>query len=459
MSHSDDPQRPRFHFLPPRNWMNDPNGFIQFRGRYHLFYQHNPFGPLWGSMHWGHAVSDDLVHWEHLPLALAPTPGSPDREGVFSGCAVDDNGTLTLLYTGNGHYAQQQCLAVAHDDLVTFEKYAHNPVISGMPPEAGDHTDLRDPFVWREADGWYMALGSRIGDVGGAVFLYHSDDLRRWQYLHPLFASSAPRHRLMWECPNFFQTGDHWVLIISSHTGTTTDLVLYFVGRYEGHRFIPLAEGVLDYGVLYAPLTTLDDHGQRLMIGWTRETWPDAEQVRVGWSGAQCIPRVVSVDEQMRLLMQPIAAVETLRQGRHSLGLLAQPASLPLGGCARALDIVAVFHPGAGAAILSVVMLEDIEEQVIIRYEARSQTLTVACHYRSGSPLIRAAASAPHALLPHEPLTLRVLLDGSVVEMIANQRTSITQRFYARSAAVASVEVALDGAGLQQLDVWEMAAG
>lgn len=439
--------------------MNDPNGFIQFRGRYHLFYQHNPFGPLWGNIHWGHAVSDDLIHWEHLPLALAPTPGSPDREGVFSGCAVDDNGTLTLLYTGNGHYSQQQCLAVAHDDLITFEKYAHNPVISGMPPEAGDHSDLRDPFVWREADGWYMALGSRIGEVGGAVFLYRSDDLRRWDYLHPLFTSSDKRHRLMWECPNFFPLGEHWVLLISSHTGSATDLVLYFVGRYEDHRFFPLAEGVLDHGALYAPLTTLNDDGQRLMIGWVRETWPDAEQVRVGWSGAQCIPRVLALDDQMRLLMQPIAAVETLRGRHHTSGEVSTVTSLPLEGCARALDITADIHPGTGVVALCVFMAEDSTERFIIRYFAHTQTLMIVSYCRSGGDIAEHIMNVTHPLGPNEMLRLRVLLDGSVVEIIANERTSITQRFYAQSATVASVDVTLDGAKLQQLDVWEMAAG
>src|SRR5438270_14066279 len=95
-----DPHRPRYHFLPPSNWMNDPNGLIQWNGAYHLFYQYNPFAPVWGSIHWGHAVSADLVHWRDLPIALAPTPGSADEFGVFSGCAFDNDGAATILYTG-----------------------------------------------------------------------------------------------------------------------------------------------------------------------------------------------------------------------------------------------------------------------------------------------------------------------------------------------------------------------
>src|SRR5438067_1299485 len=114
-----DHHRPRYHFLPPSNWMNDPNGVIQWQGKYHLFYQHNPFGPLWSTMHWGHAVSEDLIHWTDLPIALAPTPGGPDEAGCFSGCAVKNGNVPALVYTGTRgekHNIQTQCLATSHDD-------------------------------------------------------------------------------------------------------------------------------------------------------------------------------------------------------------------------------------------------------------------------------------------------------------------------------------------------------
>src|SRR3954447_4644989 len=135
-----DPHRPRYHFLPPANWMNDPNGLIQWRGRYHLFYQHNPEAPTPGTIHWGHALSDDLVRWRDLPLALSPTPGSVDESSVFSGCAVDDNGTATVLYTGvrrdpNRPRTERPCLATStDDDLRTWRKYEGNPVIAAPPP-------------------------------------------------------------------------------------------------------------------------------------------------------------------------------------------------------------------------------------------------------------------------------------------------------------------------------------
>jgi len=139
---ADDLHRPQYHFLPPANWMNDPNGLIQWRGQYHLFYQHNPGCPCWGTMHWGHAVSENLVHWTDLPIALAPTPGGPDADGCWSGCAVDNDGIPTLIYTGV--FPQRQCIATSTDDLLTWEKHAGNPVIAA-PPEGLDVTGFRDP--------------------------------------------------------------------------------------------------------------------------------------------------------------------------------------------------------------------------------------------------------------------------------------------------------------------------
>src|SRR5579871_1584310 len=197
---ANDPHRPRYHFMPPANWMNDPNGPIYVDGRYHLFYQHNPRAAawgdydnsvpaappppdvVWGSMHWGHAVSTDLVNWRHLPIALTPTPDGPDKNGCFSGCAVIHEGVPTLLYTGVS--PECQCLAVSHDGLLTWQKDARNPVIAG-PPAGWTRTDFRDPCVWQEGDEWLMLIGTGIKDVGGAALLYRSDDLIHWRYLHP----------------------------------------------------------------------------------------------------------------------------------------------------------------------------------------------------------------------------------------------------------------------------------
>ena len=315
---SADLHRPRYHFLPPKNWMNDPNGVIQWKGCYHLFYQYNATGPLWGNMHWGHAVSSDLVHWEHLPVALTPTPDSPDSAGCFSGCTVDNNGVPTILYTGTAgqhNEIQTQCLAIGDDDLVTLTKYEHNPIIATVPAEAGQTKDFRDPFVWKERDTWYMVVGSRIKDVGGAVFLYRSRNLIDWEYRQSLLTGDKTTGAI-WECPNFFPLGDCWVLIISAHTGTQTDTVHYFVGDYMNEQFTPTYHGVLDYGCMYAPLSFVDDQNRRLLFGWLRENRSDEALEKAGWAGAQSIPRILQLDEQNRLIMLPVPELEQIR-GRH----------------------------------------------------------------------------------------------------------------------------------------------
>ena len=171
--------------------MNDPNGLIQWQGRFHLLYQYNPFAAVWGDMHWGHAVSDDLVHWRDLPIALAPSPGTVDEYGVFSGCAVDADGVPTVLYTGVRNppgqpRTERPCLATSRDDdLVTWDKHPGNPVIASPPPGL-DVVGFRDHGVWREDGTWYQVIGSGIRDVGGTVLLYRSRDLVHWEYVHQI---------------------------------------------------------------------------------------------------------------------------------------------------------------------------------------------------------------------------------------------------------------------------------
>jgi beta-fructofuranosidase len=167
---SGDPQRPIYHFLPPSNWMNDPNGLSQWDGQYHLFYQYNPLAARWGVIHWGHAVSADLVHWADLPIALSPTPGGPDADGCWSGCIVNNGGVPTMLYTGLRGTAQRPCLATSADGLLTWHKYPGNPVIA-EPPADVDVLDFRDHCIWQEDGDWYQVIGGKIDGVGGAALL------------------------------------------------------------------------------------------------------------------------------------------------------------------------------------------------------------------------------------------------------------------------------------------------
>lgn len=183
-----DPLRPQFHLMPSRNWMNDPNGPIYWKNNYHMFFQYNPDAAVWGNMHWAHAVSPDMIHWRHMPIALAPNSGGYDRDGCFSGSAVNNNGIATILYTGvkavpsaqatlrdgTHNFLEVQCLATSTDnDLRTWQKFPQ-PVL--LPPQNPRLTGFRDPFLYRTETNWLMGVGSGVRGLGGRVLLYRSGD-------------------------------------------------------------------------------------------------------------------------------------------------------------------------------------------------------------------------------------------------------------------------------------------
>ena len=310
-----DPQRPRCHFLPPAQWMNDPNGVVQWQGYYHVFYQYNPDSPEWGLMHWGHTRSTDLVHWEHLPVALSPTPESVDADGCFSGVLVNDGGTPTIIYSGNHNDVQLPCLATSMDDLVTWEKYAGNPVIAG-PPQGMALTCFRDHCVWREGDQWYQVIGAGVAGVGGAVLLYRSPDLRQWEYIHQLYAATDLGQGDLWECPDFFPLGNKYVLVISA---LPQRAVWYAIGTLHDWHFIPERWERLEASTtLYAPQTFRDDLDRRILFGWLCEERSTADQIGAGWSGVLSYPRILTLGEGDTLHCEPAPELTSLRGLHHS---------------------------------------------------------------------------------------------------------------------------------------------
>lgn len=459
-----DPHRPQYHFLPKANWLNDPNGLIQWKGQYHLFYQHNPNGPFHGTIHWGHAQSADLVHWTHLPIALAPGPDGPDKEGVWSGCAVNHNGIPTILYTAV--QPQTQCLAWSEDDLLTWHKLPH-PVLQAPPAgldlvPGGGRWDWRDPWVWREDDGWYMLLGSGIRNVGGTALLYRSPDLLHWTYLHPILIGD--RHELgeIWECPNLFPLGDGHVLLISvlpefRHT-------YYLTGTYTRRTFHPIRRGKIDHGAyLYAALTMRDDLGRRLLWGWIKEGRDAPSQWAAGWSGAMSLPRVLDLLPDGTLGMAVAPELTALRdQHRHwaDIPLSSTGTHVPPDVRGRCLEIIATFDPGDAQKLgLWICRSADDEERTLIAYEVAQQRLIVERSESSLAPGVdRGTESAPLTLAPGEPLRLHIFLDCSIIEVFAGSRTCLTSRVYPICPNSTGVNPAVFGGRgrLISLDAWTM---
>jgi len=467
-----DRHRPRYHFLPPANWLNDPNGLIQWKGQYHLFYQYNPNGPFHATIHWGHAVSSDLVHWTDLPIALAPTPESPDAEGCYSGCAVDHNGVPTFIYSGhnqaNPGAFQLPCLATGDDELLTWTKYAENPIIPG-PPQDLDVIGFRDHCVWKEADTWYQLIGSGITGVGGTALLYRSQDLVRWEYMHPICIGDLTKTEplwtgSMWECPDLFSLGDKHVLIVSVWDNRHTYYPIYFVGAYAAHTFSPELPRKLDFGAsFYAPQTMRDDQGRRLMWGWLREGRDIKAQRAAGWSGVMSLPRILTMRSDGMLGVEPAPELATLRRKHMQwTDIDLTPTSSDVFSDLRGdtLEIIAEFEPGDATEFgIKVRCSPDGAEQTQISYDRISQRLVVDPQRSSVSDLVdREVQGGPLELASGEPLKLHIFLDRSVVEVFANGRACVTSRIYPSRADSLGIDLlVLNGTvKLRAMDIWEM---
>lgn len=464
-----DPRRPKFHLLPAANWMNDPNGPIVWRGEYHMFYQFNPHGTTGADMHWGHAISRDMVHWRHLPVALAPTPGGPDAAGCWTGSALADGDRVAILYAavvsapenqatirdGAHSLRESQCLAFSSDDLTHWTKVPE--AVIPAPPPGLDVTGFRDPAPWRQGDVWYCAIGSGIRGKGGAILLYRSRDLRHWDYLHPLYQGAGSGNAAanpvdsgdMWECPDFFPLGARHVLIHS-----TGGKAYWQSGVLDTQAmlFHPERSGLLDAGAYYAPKTQLDAHGRRILWGWIQERRSEAETSAAGWAGVMSLPRVLTLDAHNDLQMEVASEVEKLR------------------GMDQRLQLTGT---------------EAISPEQLARVQIRDACGAIRCSFRRGSDPVQFALASPGTMKPWltcrwdsvQPDTLQIedqpvdlgavstaevelhfYIDGSVIECLANRHGAFTQRFYPEGSSAPQITVQVK-AGLENLTaltVWQM---
>ena len=324
--------RPAYHLSSRVGWLNDPNGFSYYKGKYHLFYQYHPYNSHWGPMHWGHAVSEDLLRWQYLPAAMAPDQPY-DCDGCFSGSAVClPDGRQLLFYTGvvkeekDGKVRGVQTQNIAIGDGVEYEKYKKNPVLSEKDlPKGCSRYDFRDPKIWQEEDGTYRAVA--VVDMpekgGGQVVLFASKDALKWRFDKILLSNYGKIGR-MWECPDFFELGGRQVLMCSAmdmlpkgleyYSGNGT---IYFLGTYdkENRIFQKEEEYAVDYGInFYAPQTILTPDGRRVLIAWM-QNWDtcNLHTPEVPWFGQMCVPRELFL-EKGRMYQRPIREIEAYRK-------------------------------------------------------------------------------------------------------------------------------------------------
>ena len=280
-------KRLHHHFEPEKGWINDPNGLVFFRGENHAFFQHNPYEPKWGPMHWGHAVSRDLIHWNELPIALSPDQPYENSGGCFSGGALVKDNVLYVFYTAvSEELGQTQCLAMSRDG-VHFEKYPGNPIIKSYPSDGSE--DFRDPHVFEYGGAYFMVIGSGKNGVG-KILLYRSEDLTNWDYRGVLFEGA--KYGGVLECPDFFALDGKFVLMFSQ-MGRKTHSTAFITGQFDGERFLPEAEFYPEAGPhFYAPQTFHDETGRRILIAWLY-SWDKTPDETVPYAGALTIPREV----------------------------------------------------------------------------------------------------------------------------------------------------------------------
>ncbi len=455
---AEDPMRPQFHLLPARNWMNDPNGPIYFKGHYHMFFQYNPQAAVWGDMSWGHAVSEDMMHWRHLPVAMTPTPGGPDAYGCFSGSAIAAGERVYAVYTGTrkssdalatirdgaNDIEESQCLAWSDDRLLRTWVKEPEPVVA-RPPAGMKITGFRDPSVWRQGEWYYMTVGCGVEDVGGCVLLYRGRDLKSWEYVHELTSGEWDGKKTanpvgdgeMWECPEFFALGD------SAHGGghvliySAEGKVFWESGVMDeaAMKFQPLKKGELDWGAFYAPKTQLDAAGRRILWGWIPEKRSEAAMTAAGWSGMMSLPRVLTLDAEGMLKMETLPALESLRRGAVA--------------CAKGAGGVKAVLPRANGEVMctgsgdfSVAVSDGTGELVRVSYSAARRAF--------------AAEGKEIVLEPEDAATVHGFVDGSVMELMLGGRIGLTVRFYYTETVAPDIVVVADGA--VRMEAWRVKA-
>jgi fructan beta-fructosidase len=454
--------RPYIHFTPKANWMNDPNGMVYYKGIYHLFYQHHPYSTVWGPMHWGHATSADMVHWQHQAIALYP-----DSVGtIFSGSAVvDEHNTsqlgiegrapLVAIFTQHNHNGekagasdfQNQSIAYSNDEGKTWKMYAGNPVLKN-PGIA----DFRDPKVsWYAPLGkWVMALATK-----DCVTFYTSPDLKQWQK-ESEFGKEQGAHGGVWECPDLIEMttaeGKKWVLLVSINPGGPNkgSATQYFVGDFDGHRFTTqdTVTRWLDYGAdNYAGVTWANTGQRTLFIGWM-SNWLYANEVpATTWRNGATLPRELQlrkVGSNLLLTSMPVPELKMLYLSAVRLNdklIRHKNASQHYSADIQIPCRIDIEMPVASS--FSLKFYNNKNEQVVMGYEKSSNSYFID-RSQSGTTGFQKDFAAKHKaprLCLEKKLTLSIVLDVNSVEIFADNGHTVMTDLVFPSTSYTHVDV------------------
>ncbi|MBR4456628.1 MAG: glycoside hydrolase family 32 protein [Solobacterium sp.] len=471
-------ERPGFHLSARVGWMNDPNGFSFYNGMYHMFYQYHPYDSHWGPMHWGHAVSRDLLHWQYLPAAMAPDHPY-DRDGCFSGSAITLNdGQHLLMYTGvirytdgDGNTVDIQTQNIAYGDGESYTKSEHNPVIKEEDlPEGGSIHNFRDPKIWQMPDGSFRCiLANEHKGHGGWFLLYRSDDLIHWKFMHTL-AENDNRIGLMWECPDFFELdGEHIILASAQdmlpkgfeyHNGNGT---FWLSGTYDeaSERFTETADHAVDYGIdFYAPQTIRTEDGRRIMIGWM-QNWDtcNLHTKSTPWFGMMSLPRELHLKNGI-LYQTPIRELEALRTNHITYrDILVSNGNLRLEGLhGRMLDMeleLRAADPEKMYQRFAVRFAQNEECRTGVSFRPFESTLKID---RKFSGTRRAIINQRRAFVPHDrgTIKLRLIIDRFSVEIFVNDGEKAMSAVITTDLSAEGVSFFCDGSVLMNVSCYTL---
>lgn len=463
--------RLKYHIMPPAGLLNDPNGFIHIYGYYHLFYQFHPFDTKHGLKYWGHIRSKDLVHWEDLPIALAPVE-EYETHGCYSGSAVNNQGIFTLIYTGNvkdrqGNRETYQCIATSKDGI-QFEKCKRNPVMRNQPQGYTRH--FRDPKVWRKDGSWYMVIGAQTMQGEGRVLLFQSDHLKNWTLIGEVAGSGIGGlgyFGYMWECPDMFELGGKDVLIACPQglqpqgdlynnkyqCGYFIGTLDYKTGRMEHHGFTELDRGF----EFYAAQTTLDEKGRRILIAWMG--LPEEEEhptIEYGWIHAMTLPRVL-VREGNKICQKPVEELKALRKNPVVYrNIMVEDEEIILSNIhGDVLELLVEFEvKDAKEFGIKLRCSEDGKERTIISYSLETKKVEFnRNHSGRGYKGIRRCS-----VKDREIIQFHIFMDTSSVEIFLNDGEEVfTGRIYPNKSSRGIRFYAVGGkAKIRKLEKWDL---
>lgn len=424
--------RPKYHFLPEKNWMNDPNATIFFEGTHHLFYQYNPTDWHWGNLHWGHATSKDLLHWEHQPIALTPDMENKETD-CYSGCSYIHNGKIELFYTSVGkedhcqHDGSQQWVAVTEDG-VRWKQIKDNPVMKIEPEFNGGKklTEWRDPFVFQWKGKTYALVAGIVDNKYSAVHIYTSEDMRQWTYVNEFFRNNCAKEVM--ECPNLVVFGDKVLFI---HSYWDLRVLHYYVGTInEDCQLEVYNKGDVDCGDFFASQISFDDKGRTYLWGWLREDPRRGLYTDGEWAGVQAIPRVISINEDNELVMQRLPEFENLRGEKEAITLENFSGERIFETKSNTAEIKAVIKSDE---VFTIRMLasDDGREYTDVVFNPREGTYYAPMEESS---LLKEVDKRPilgyFKKSENHEVAIDILLDGSVAEIFVDDNSAMALRIY-----------------------------